>query len=295
MKIYNTHAGRAYANKVLRLEEELIGLSTSEDIVKPFDKNVLGLTNLADESIGQWEHPFYSEKVDKVFIDMRPYLTRTNELKDRFNASAFISRAQLEYAWVKEPEQFTAYMNELCSTFAVWMGNVLRTRFALSEIDIAKVKVVCVAHYVMAVLGRNGILATRTDELNSSVSRIATRVLRIPTNVVEQVFDNQVYAEFVSRRILDVNMFTAVLQNVCETPLDLTFDTLLQVSVPGAWAGKDDRQLTAIMFEHPPTLMWMIERYQTLGFFRKLGLGMAMESIRRQVDFDRVKRFVNGL
>lgn len=295
MKIYDTHAGKAYASKVLRLEEDLINLSTSEDIIKPYGDNVLGLTNLADETVGQWEHPFYSKKVDKVFIDMRPYLTRTNELKDRFNANAFISRAQLEYTWVNEPEQFTAYTNELCATFAVWMGNVLRSRFALSEIDIAKVKVTCVAHYAMAVLGRNSLLTTHVDELNSTVSRISTRVLRIPTNVVEQVFDNDVYAEFTSRRILDVHMFTAVLQNVCETPLDLTFDTLLQVSVPGAWAGKDDRQLTAIIFEHPPTLIWMIERYQTLGFFRKLGLGMAMESIRRQVDFDRVKRFVTGL
>lgn len=296
MKLYDTYAGTIYAGKIKSQEAEVLSLLTSESIVEKLATDVYGLSVRADDSIGQWEHPFYSEKANGVMIDFRPYQTRTGEVKDRHNAGAFVTRASLENTWVKNPEEFELYSNELASTFAVWIGNVLRSRFAITELDVSKTKVVAVLHYLTVILERKRLKSMHHGELESHVTRIATRILRLPAVVVQQTLEDEVCVELIKNGMVGVHMFTAALNSVSVTPMnDLTFDTLLQVALPGAWAGKDERQLTGIMFEHPPTLMWMIERYQSLGFFRKVSLGMAMESLRRQVDYERVERFVKQL
>lgn len=291
MNFYNTIGARPYAQNINKNEETLLSLKNVPTILKPIGEKIYGLTNQADESIPQWDHPFYSAKGDCIFIDIRPFQNRYGEIVKEHDYQAFLSRAALEQLWVKERPEFESIAGDLSVVFATWMGNLFRSRFSVSEADVAKIKVVAASYYLLLHFDNEAISSMDIGMRESLAAKLALRTLRIPTQLVEMVTES---TEF--KMLLDMPSLAGLvvtINSVIDTPLGgLDHNGLILQSVNGTWMGRGDKILSAAMLEHPPTLAWMIERFDSLGIYRRTGMGSAIDSAKRTAGIGTVARFV---
>jgi hypothetical protein len=136
--------------------------------------------------IETFTHPIYHDGTE--YIDARPFVTKTGEVRMQNDYNFAVRRAILDLLWRETPNVFflPELVNLMAKTFSDWIGNILSVNYLPDFRVLNTYKLLLMAHILAQTTSHTNM---HESELESYMIKKARDVLRLPHEFVLSALD----------------------------------------------------------------------------------------------------------
>lgn len=296
---YDSAINRGMRDKVYGGLEELLKLLTlSQEDFEQFGTDAFAFTASGNDRVPIFQHPIIS-KEGKVFVDARPFISSTGNIKNKNDYVFLRRRAIIELFWAKNSDEFGGQEGFIADVFGSWFSNGIGSSLNLPMQVSQELRILATIYYMALVQRDQGY--KDSEDLIFMLLKVLPRMMRIPAQPIDDFFVGKEEAIFnlykrtaVTKDAPLENLILAIGETIDDN-YGVNKSSIYAALTRGAFVAANAPELVATAMELPPLFALMMDYSLTKGIYGKTTIGRVTLSLSRKHNVRRFEEFVKTI
>lgn len=275
--IYETRIGKLLKKQAEESIEEVQKLEAiNSDTIFRTD-GCISLSSVGTDSIRPWDFPFLKD--GKLYVDLRPFTSRTGSKTNVPEYNALVLMAKIEKAWHESRNILANSAPAVCTVYSRWLAGLITQRFNMPPIMNSNLQILFAFFYLTRFYDKDQLTFDR-EQIGAFELKLV-RITGFSADVIRATFSEIDFENMLDRLKRNDESSTPDLTIFCESvkPMiqeyipNFSADLVITLVTSGSWIGYKQAQRTAVALEYPPVFMYMLATSWYSSFYQRCRIG----------------------